>query len=391
MNFDREKFFAGYRQRIDTLNQGQVDALNELLDFIEADSLITDLRHVAYMLATSKHETAHTFRPIHEHGSRSYFISRYGSQTSTGKRLGNDTPEEGATYAGRGQVQLTGEYNYEVAEQDMRKFYPDVVARFEARTGKKFDLTVGDQPNDERDPDNAMDAEIAYCIMSNGMRMGRFTGKKLTDYIAGATCDYVHARAIINGLDRASLIAGYAMKFEKILRASTVPDAVAASGLESSSTVAPAELATDTPVALAQTSVSIEDGNVQVKTTESSAPPEKVAIEKPEPQAFAKMRNKLAALTGGNMTLQGIRDYAEQAKLFGLSLRFWFWVSIIAVVGTAVYIAIEFFKYRADAKRDLELTNQLIQANTTPANVVQLVDKDKVEDYRARGYKIVTR
>jgi hypothetical protein len=220
--------------------------LNELLDFIEADSLITDLRHVAYMLATSKHETAHTFRPIHEHGSRSYFISRYGSQTSTGKRLGNDTPEEGATYAGRGQVQLTGEYNYEVAEQDMRKFYPDVVARFEARTGKKFDLTVGDQPNDERDPDNAMDAEIAYCIMSNGMRMGRFTGKKLTDYIAGATCDYVHARAIINGLDRASLIAGYAMKFEKILRASTVPDAVAASGLESSSTVAPAELAADT-------------------------------------------------------------------------------------------------------------------------------------------------
>lgn len=163
---------------------------------------------------------------------------------------------------------------------------------------------------------------------------------------------------------------------------------LAAASQEPSSPEPPSQQA----VALTQTDVTVKDGNVKVTTSEGAKPPEKVAIEKPEPQAFSKkMRNKLAALTGGNMTLQGIRDYAEQAKLFGLSLRFWFWVSIIAVIATLVYVAIEFFKYRADAKRDLELTNQLIQANSTPSNVIELVDKEKISDYQANGYKIVTR
>jgi hypothetical protein len=38
----------------------------------------------------------------------------------------------------------------------------------------------------------------------------------------GKTADYYHAREIINGLDRASTIAGYAQKLERILRRSLV-------------------------------------------------------------------------------------------------------------------------------------------------------------------------
>src|SRR6185503_11406295 len=116
MKVDRNKFFEGYRNQFGGLKQAQVDALNQLLTSFENDVFMSDVRWVAYALATTKHETADTFLPIHEYGGRSYFIGRYGSQTKVGKRLGNDTPEEGATYAGRGDVQLTGESNYERAE-----------------------------------------------------------------------------------------------------------------------------------------------------------------------------------------------------------------------------------------------------------------------------------
>ncbi len=45
-----------------------------------------------------------------------------------------------------------------------------------------------------------------------------FYRKKLSDYISSAEADYVEARRIINGSDQQKLIAGYARKFESILR-----------------------------------------------------------------------------------------------------------------------------------------------------------------------------
>jgi putative chitinase len=217
MKFDRQKFFAGYRDHFGPLSQKQVAGLNFILDAAELDAYVTDVRWLAYMLATTKHETADTFQPIHEYGSHAYFVRRYGSQTKIGKQLGNDTAEEGAIYAGRGDVQLTGETNYEKAEDALRSDYPDLVAQYEARTGKTFDLTVGDQPNDDRDPDAAMDPVIAYAIMSFGMRTGMFTGRKLSDFLNDKRTDYKNARRIINGTDEATKIAGYAHEFEDIL------------------------------------------------------------------------------------------------------------------------------------------------------------------------------
>jgi len=72
------------------------------------------------------------------------------------------------------------------------------------------------------EPELALQADIAYRIMSHGMRKGSFTGKKLGDYITASGCDYVNARKIINGLDQADRIAGYATKLEAALRASVV-------------------------------------------------------------------------------------------------------------------------------------------------------------------------
>lgn len=218
MKIDHDKFIWMYEQEeFKTLTESAQSGLNNLLTFIENDKYITDVRWVSYILATTFHEVGGTWQPIHESGSRSYFINRYGSQTKVGKSLGNDTPEEGADYAGRGFPQVTGENNYEMAENVLRKYYPEVIEIWEKRTGKKFDLTVGDQPNDEKDPDNMMDPEIAYVVMSYAMRTGAFTGVGLKKYFNDKVTDPVNARRIINGTDKAALIAGYYDKFMKIL------------------------------------------------------------------------------------------------------------------------------------------------------------------------------
>lgn len=224
MKFDRAKFYDGMRRFEDGLDQQQVDGINYILDSMEKDPFLARIEWAAYMFATVKPETGHTYRPIHEFGSKRYFIRRYGSQTKVGQRLGNDTPEEGAIYAGRGDVQLTGEVNYEKAEAALRKQYPGIVADFEARTGRKFDLTVGDQPGDERDPDNAQDPAIAYAIMSYGMRTGMFTGRNLSHYTTASGFDPYNARDIINGdkLKHGMLIAGYYKHFLAILKASLI-------------------------------------------------------------------------------------------------------------------------------------------------------------------------
>jgi hypothetical protein len=83
-------------------------------------------------------------------------------------------------------------------------------------------LGLGSDEDMVSDPEHALRPAIAYRIMSVGMTRGLFTGKKLSDYISGSNCDYRNARRIINALDQAALIAGYAEKFEQIVKACIV-------------------------------------------------------------------------------------------------------------------------------------------------------------------------
>lgn len=152
------------------------------------DTAWTDPRHVAYALATAYHETAHTFAPIREYGKHLYF-AKYEPGTPNGKRLGNVLRGDGIKFKGRGYVQITGRANYE---------------RFSRLLNVDL-LTT---------PDLALDPLISYRIMALGMRGGLFTGKKLADYINATRTDYVNARRVINGLDRAELIAEYAERIE---------------------------------------------------------------------------------------------------------------------------------------------------------------------------------
>ena len=45
-----------------------------------------------------------------------------------------------------------------------------------------------------------------------------FTTKKISSYISEDTADYLNARRVINGMDKADSIAGYTSKLEECLR-----------------------------------------------------------------------------------------------------------------------------------------------------------------------------
>jgi hypothetical protein len=161
------------------------------------------IEYIAYMLATARVEsydfrTQTFFGPVVE--IRSYDDSEilYGSGATAkspdvARALGNDAVGDGYKYRGRGLVQITWKNNYRV---------------FSRITG--VDLIS--------DPDAALDWENAALIMIEGMLQGKFTGKKLSDYLINDRFDYLKARRIINGSDKQAIIAEYAEKFEKILR-----------------------------------------------------------------------------------------------------------------------------------------------------------------------------
>lgn len=53
--------------------------------------------------------------------------------------------------------------------------------------------------------------------MIKGMTVGIFTGEKLSDHINNDKKDYINSRRIINGLDKANIIANYAEQIEQII------------------------------------------------------------------------------------------------------------------------------------------------------------------------------
>jgi putative chitinase len=169
-------FFDVVRQHFGSLKQSQVDGFNAILEATEGQPITFR----AYMLATVWHETAKTMRPIAEYGRGKG--KAYGKADHTGK----------APF-GRGYVQLTWRENYVKADQKLG---------LGGRLAENYDL--------------AMEPETAAKILVRGCVEGWFTGKRLGDYLPG---DYYSARKVVNGIDRAALIAGYAVDFEAALRA----------------------------------------------------------------------------------------------------------------------------------------------------------------------------
>lgn len=199
MTINRKAFYDAVRPSLfgGRLTESQVQGMDAMLDAAPEDM---KLEHLAYCFATAYLETARTMQPIKEFGGTAYYRRMYdinGERPSKARELGNLTPGDGAKFAGRGYVQLTGRTNY-------------------ARAGQKIGIDL------VNNPDLAMQPKIAAQIMYSGMIEGWFTGKKLSDYFKPGLSDPYNARRIINGLDKASDIAGYYHKFLAALTAARI-------------------------------------------------------------------------------------------------------------------------------------------------------------------------
>ncbi|WP_018652934.1 glycoside hydrolase family 19 protein [Actinobacillus capsulatus] len=201
---DRDFFFSQYEKLFNKLTSAQKQALENIFtgieEYIEAElSYICTLPKIAYMLATAKHETGHTFEPITERGNRAYFNKYDPILADTPKRrkvaieMENTEKGDGYKYRGRGYVQLTWRKNYRKSGEYLHK---DLV----------------------NNPELALDQKNATKIMIYGMETGMFTEIKMAHYISGKKKDYFNARRIINGTDKAKTIAEYADKLEGCLR-----------------------------------------------------------------------------------------------------------------------------------------------------------------------------
>jgi predicted chitinase len=129
---------------------------------------------IAYVLATVEHETAGTFKPVRE----AFWL------TEDWRR--RNLPYY--PYYGRGYVQLTHRFNYQTYSNLLR-----------------FDLV--------RNPDLVMEPKIALFILIDGMAKGRFTGKRLGQYVNANRTDFVNSRRVVNGTDRAHHIANLAQNW----------------------------------------------------------------------------------------------------------------------------------------------------------------------------------
>ncbi len=219
-----KSFFDSIRASLfgGSMSQNQVSGVNVLLNATEG----LPLKHRAYILATAHHETGPSSSDLHwtprrEIWGPSAAQSRYELRAD----LGNTEVGDGRRYMGRGYVQITGRTNYRKASNLVGK---DLVAV----------------------PDLALDPAIAARIIVHGMVNGWFAGKKLSDYD-----NYVNMRRIVNGTDKAELIAGYAEKFEAALKALPVgqePAKTAETSVQPAPQEKPSTVTPETPETPAQ-------------------------------------------------------------------------------------------------------------------------------------------
>lgn len=188
---NKVNFYKKVRSNFTKLSQRQVEGFEAIID--EWDAMkYKDARWLAYMLATVWHETAKTMQPIEEYGKGG---TRPYAKKIKHSRVPYTTPNK--IYYGRGFVQLTWYENYQLLGRLL-----------------KIDLL--------NKPELALDLKISTKILFEGMTkgsssIGDFTGKCLEMYFNDKTENPIGARRIINGTDKAELIAIYYKLFKESL------------------------------------------------------------------------------------------------------------------------------------------------------------------------------
>ncbi|WBU53576.1 glycoside hydrolase family 19 protein [Paracoccus sp. SCSIO 75233] len=197
---DRKTFYIAYREVYGKLLQSQVDGYEAILDFWDSRSVLTDLRWLAYIMATAFHETGRRMQPVREG-----FCPDDPCSVRAVARLYNQgriktnyalPHANGHSYFGRGLVQLTWGHNYKKAGQM---------------------IGLGDALYDE--PRLLLRMDVSVKVMIVGMLVGIFVpGHNLERHFTATKSDWKNARRIVNGLDKWELIQGYALNFYGFLR-----------------------------------------------------------------------------------------------------------------------------------------------------------------------------
>ncbi len=270
--YDRAVFQREFMQQFGKdarFDAAAIPAAAQLLGMIEKDPGINDIRYAAYMLATVMWETTSptsveriavnkkgqplldkhkrpivvrerkwlmTMAPVNEAGKGKgrryhepvkikmqpdgririteqdgdqFYVSPNGSVTPRQAKAVMGTKDGGApvkayetddgaeqAFYGRGYVQLTWWSNYAAAG---------------VAVGRGMGLLL--------DPELVKTPEVAYALMSHGMRTGEgfAYGRRFSQFFLGSATDYVGARRMVNGSDHATDIAAIATKFQAIL------------------------------------------------------------------------------------------------------------------------------------------------------------------------------
>lgn len=183
---DLKPFFDHIRTPLfGRLSAKQVSGHEDIVNELKARGV--PLPEAAYVLATAYHETAKTMQPVRE-----------------GLRASDSWRKKNLRYYpwyGRGHVQLTWEENYRKADQKL---------------GLGGALVAN--------PDVALDPQVSAQVLVLGSVQGWFAGDKkgrhtLARHITtGTRAEYKQARRIINIMDKADLIAGYALVYKEALQ-----------------------------------------------------------------------------------------------------------------------------------------------------------------------------
>lgn len=195
MYIDRKQFYKNYRDTFyKRISQKQVNCYETCFDYWEAYYMGRPIEQLAYILATAFHETGGKMEPVREGFAKTNegairAVTRLYQKGIISRNYALPEPN-GNSYYGRGLVQITWPRNY-----------------------KKLGEALGIGDDLYNQPDLALDIDVSVQILFIGMMDGLFSGKSLPTYINDEKIDYINARRVVNGRDRAKLIAGHAENF----------------------------------------------------------------------------------------------------------------------------------------------------------------------------------
>ncbi|UXT99432.1 hypothetical protein [Agrobacterium tumefaciens] len=203
------------------LTQSQIDGVNAIIS--EAGDCALSESPTAYALATTFFETGGKMQPVRE--NMSYRADRilevFGANHSA-----KVTKAEAQKLAGNPQALAERVYGLgnpkkaaELGNVQKGDGFRYRGGGLDQRTGRKNYRRVGLEDK----PDSVVDLAEASRVMIKDMIEGNYTGKKLSDFFSETIDDAEGARRIINGTDKAKLIAGYHKNFLDAIKAASLP------------------------------------------------------------------------------------------------------------------------------------------------------------------------